>query len=755
MTSTVRAGKILVWKDAVLRASGFPADLLLRAAASTTVALIDANAPREALDAAFKEDTRQIGELLREVIGMPAFREAVLWQNRTAVHGSMGSLLKRPAGAVDSKTREYERLVASYLQRYCAKNDTIGFFGPVGWATLDSTTESKLTPATDLSVKRTVYFEHWAIDKLAEKMSQNLELRQSIAPILMPTVYLEGDVLHVPVAKTNQLTPAVARLVRACDGTRPARAIAEELAAVLESVQDVYDLLDELVDNKIVIWRLQVPTAGFYPERALRSELAKLEPNSARTEAEAMLTELERARDGVAAAAGTVDPLDAAMVTLDDLFVRLTGTNASRNAGKTYAGRRTFFEDCRRGGELVLGRSFLDKIAVPLELITTSARWFSSRIAAEYRTVFRDHYRALVDRTGAREIDFIQYYTELQPLLPSQQGTASPTVLRIRDELQARWTEILALPADAKRVQLRSEDLASAVREAFACDGPGWPMARHHSPDLMIAATDPDALARGDLVVVLGEIHTCLNTVTLPALAKEHVDPARLFAQRREETGRTIALVEPRSSVRRASSYSLSDGDLDVEVGDARSRRPRSDVYDVAGFVVVEHHDQLWVARRDGSFEVDIIAFLEGDLNAEAYDFELVASAAHRPRVSIDDFVIMRERWKFPTTMLGFASAPTPLERFIGARKWATHHGLPRFMFTKAASEPKPMYLDLESPVYVELLGKLARSDEFITLSEMYPSFDDLWLTDADGRRYTSELRMAFVDDEPWKGFQT
>ncbi|HEY0254189.1 MAG TPA: lantibiotic dehydratase, partial [Kofleriaceae bacterium] len=488
MTSTVRAGKIVVWKDAVLRGTGFPADLLLRAAATSTVAAIDANATRDVLEAAFKEDTRRIGELLREVVAMPAFREAVLWQNRTAVHGSMASLLKRPAGAVDSKTREYERLVASYLQRYCAKNDTIGFFGPVGWATLDATTESKLTPAPELCEKRTVYFEHWAVDKLAERMSQTPELREHIAPVRMPTVFLEGDVLHVPVAKTNRLPPEIARLVRMCDGTRPAKAIAEELAEELGGIQDVYDLLDELVDNKIVIWRLQVATAGFFPERALRMELAKLAPSDARTRAEAMLTELEHARDGVAAAAGTVEPLDAAMVILDELFVRLTGTDASRNAGKTYAGRRTFFEDCRRGGELVLGRGFLDKIAAPLELITTSARWFSSRVAAEYRVVFRDHYRALVERTGSSQIDFIQFYTELQPLLSSQQGTLSPTVLRIREELQARWTKILALPADTKRVVLRSEDLAPLVREAFASDGPGWPMARHHSPDLMIAA---------------------------------------------------------------------------------------------------------------------------------------------------------------------------------------------------------------------------------------------------------------------------
>ena len=32
-----------------------------------------------------------------------------------------------------SRARQREEIVASYWQRYCAKNDTIGFFGPLAW----------------------------------------------------------------------------------------------------------------------------------------------------------------------------------------------------------------------------------------------------------------------------------------------------------------------------------------------------------------------------------------------------------------------------------------------------------------------------------------------------------------------------------------------------------------------------------------------------------------------------------------------
>ena len=33
-----------------------------------------------------------------------------------------------------------------------------------------------------------------------------------------------------------------------------------------------------------------------------------------------------------------------------------------------------------------------------------------------------------------------------------------------------------------------------------------------------------------------------------------------------------------------------------------------------------------------------------------------------------------------------------------------------------------------------------------VTVTEMLPSPDQLWLTDAEGRRYTSELRVCAVD---------
>jgi hypothetical protein len=70
--------------------------------------------------------------------------------------------------------------------------------------------------------------------------------------------------------------------------------------------------------------------------------------------------------------------------------------------------------------------------------------------------------------------------------------------------------------------------------------------------------------------------------------------------------------------------------------------------------------------------------------------------------------------------------------------------------------EIKPIYVDFASPIYVELLAKLVRrtkeagggesAREQVTVAEMLPGPDQVWLADAADQRYTSELRIAALD---------
>jgi hypothetical protein len=135
-------------------------------AAPWVAALIQAQAKVESahagLQRVFKVDAMKVSCNIHEVARMESFREAIAWQNRHALHGSIDALLRM---LPDDTSRAAERkrrkeVVASYLQRYCTKNDTIGFFGAVGWARLTPGGDPiDLRPGSSLLAERNVYLE--------------------------------------------------------------------------------------------------------------------------------------------------------------------------------------------------------------------------------------------------------------------------------------------------------------------------------------------------------------------------------------------------------------------------------------------------------------------------------------------------------------------------------------------------------------------------------------------------------------------
>jgi hypothetical protein len=720
--------------------------------------LCDAAARRDALSRELVEHHarahRATSQALRRIAGDDRVRQALLWQNRTAVRTGIDSLLRQPIDATDSKTRQNERLLAGYLQRYCVKNDTIGFFGPIGWARLaDSPAHLVQRPGPSLLAGRAIYYEYWAIDALASKLSEDPAVRPFIAPRRLPRYRLDGTTLHYPVERTAELPPEFAAVAARCDGVRTARDIAHELcgdpALGLTEEADVLSVLDELAASRVIQWTLEIPTAGAHPERQLAALLARITDREARQRAEAVLDELDRCRASVAACSDAAQ-LASGLAAFEAAFTRATGTASQRAHGQTYAGRTPLYEDCRRDLDVELGRPFLDRLAGPLGLVLLSARWFSHEIAARYRRELTAIYRRM-RRDGDPVIEFARFWHDVPALFPGG-GASGSIVAGVRDELRRRWAAILAVAPGERSVVRHASALADDIRRSFAAPGPGWPAARHHSPDLMLAAAGPDAVARGDYLVVVGELHTGFNTVAMPLFVKQHPRPDELIAARDADIERVCIAPVWSKAVTRPDYYSLSPRDLDLETGDTRSARPRTQVLSTGALVVEDQGHGLEVRTRDGAWRFDVIAFLEHHLIAESYaEFSPIAPAPWTPRVTIDDVVIARATWRVVPAELGWPELEQPAERFIAARRWARSLGMPRWVFAKTGEEVKPVYVDFDSTVYVELLAKQLRGASSAALSEMLPTVEQAWVIDATGARYTGELRIAAVDPEPWR----
>ena len=697
----------------------------------------------------YGHERRAIAGRVHERARNPRFREALTWQNRAVVE--MLSPARAPVTAGDSATRRRDATVAAYLQRYCVKNDTIGFFGPVGWARfVDDDHVIRLVAGSTLVDTRTVHFEYWCIDAIAARLADNPTIRLALAPRRLPSVRIEDGVVHYPIARMARIGAEFLLVLEACDGEAPATAIAARLGARSGLAEDrIYDILGELVEQRLIRWGFEIPTAGQFPERHLHAQLARLPQSTAHDAAHATLDEIEDARAGVARAAGDAEQVGAALERFDTQFTALTGLAATRRPGETYAGRTLLYEDTRRDIDLALGARLRERLAAPLALVMWSARWYTHAVAEAYRKIAWTIYRALRERTGETAIDYLQFVEQLLPELATQQQVA-PAVRGIVHTLQARWTELLAIPDGTARVERSVAGLAPGVAAAFAAPGPGWPQARYQSPDIMVAAKDLDAMQRGELTCVLGEVHTGMQTFT-SVFTNLHPDPGALVRARRTDLGRPlISTVEPRAGALRTDHINLAPDDLDIEVGDARSWRARENVLAAAELVVEEQAGKLRVRTRDGTRSFDLVEVFESQLIlASATHFNLIAPKPYGPRITIDGLVVARESWAFAPSALAFATQ-SGVERFVGARRWARTHGLPRFVFVRVPEEAKPCFIDLESPVYVDALSRLVRKASIVKLSEMLPSIDETWLVDAEQRTYTAELRITCVDPVAW-----
>jgi hypothetical protein len=92
------------------------------------------------------------------------------------------------------------------------------------------------------------------------------------------------------------------------------------------------------------------------------------------------------------------------------------------------------------------------------------------------------------------------------------------------------------------------------------------------------------------------------------------------------------------------------------------------------------------------------------------------------PRVTAGRVIVFRERWVFRRN-----DRPDPTPR--GLVRWRDEHALPRHVFAHTSTEPKPRYVDFESPAFLDLLRRaLAEDAETLEIVEMVPGPGELWL---------------------------
>jgi hypothetical protein len=307
-------------------------------------------------------------------------------------------------------------------------------------------------------------------------------------------------------------------------------------------------------------------------------------------------------------------------------------------------------------------------------------------------------------------------------------------------------------------VERTSADIAEQVRKAFGEPGTGWSLSRYASPDVMLIAEDLQAVERGEFSLVLGELHVAMNTLGASLFVTQHPDREELIAETTADFPgpRLVPMLPKELPLIRWSARSRPalDRPQDYYVAlvdhTADPRRPRT--VRCADVAVGEREGRLVAELPDGAVFDLLDVFCHAMTNRVMDRFRIRPDADHSPRVTVDKMVVSRETWRFAAGQLPFATEKSEAKRFVRARRWRAATELPRHVFVVSPVEPRPFYVDFDSPVYVNILAKairrLAARDPRarLTVSEMLPTPQQAWLTDDLGNRYTSELRFVAVD---------
>jgi hypothetical protein len=580
------------------------------------------------------------GERLREVARDPVFREAVTWQNPAALANAVARIADG-LPAKPSRTRQREEIVASYWQRYCAKNDTIGFFGPLAWGRIADDGPPLAARSGALVSARAVHLEAWAVQALAAQ-----------------------------------------------------------------------------IDPELVI------ATGPRAEDELRAQLEAHADHAVRERGLAALDRLVQARDALSVAPR--EGLTEALAALDAVFVELTGRDPVRNPGRAYGARTLAYVDCMRDLNVTMGPQLVAELAPALQVMFEASRWYCGQVNTIGRRVIE---RALPDGRGPFMPVLIEVLRTLMSLPPELAGECA--------ELQRRMSTLLADP-DPATVGARAAALFSDHAEA-------WPLAVHHSADVQIAAADEAAVAAGDYLAVIGDVHPGSNPLTQGVFAHRHPDPAGSLAEFAAAVGPTIAYLLPPWG----PGLGVDARGVVVLPADAISIAAMPGVRALGGGQTWLPHELLVdgedLVDRAGAMRVPLMEVFGMPIFVTAVrTFDLLPDEDHAPRLTIGRTVLRREGWSVP--------ARDVPQRAQDVAAFARDRGMPQRVFAKSPLERKPMYLDIESPVLGRILCRHARQaaaaadDARIAFTEMLPTPEQSWLRDAAGERYVCELRLVAVD---------
>ena len=655
-------------------------------------------------------------------------------------HDTEGSMLPRR----NSRAGERERHLLLYLQRVAAKNDGFSEFGPTGWGKVDKQDGGVKIDIQSGIAAREEFLERWTAHAAAVAMKADPDVFAELSPRRNPNGRLENNkFVLADSGESVELSESELDLIKRCDGPTSLHA----LGARLETIR-------ALVEKKVLRCEVEVPALEPHAFSVLHDDVKQWRPGAAR---EKWLSILQPIAELPEKFATNID-VESRQRILQDARSRLQTLGAARKTGERflYAATNPIGEECFRECRFSISEELVNQIAIEaalwIDLWRDSYAFVASRVATGLRRILEK--TSIQD--GAVPLPAFLRACDAAKLPLTGPGLVALAHMAFQ-EIKAAFREVMKAHADEPEYELSVDD-CHFVRRNFQY--PAFDEYTYPSADLQLSAGSIEAVSRGRYQWILSELH--------PPVALLH-HGGYWSCPDKNALNKAFA-----QTVNGKPNFHF--GFFAADFTSHTTVRQFDALPQFSNFVAPQRANSKWraVAPADAEVYVDQTS---GDVCLRKTDnHEYLGSfarawliplgfhpfqfgmAPHMPRLRCGRVIVQRRSWIVAHDELGSGDYTgisrdlvLALERLRAQKDW------PRFIYIRPSEQAlrrsgaegrdkdtKPVFVDLESYLFLEIFHRwLVKAGE-LEITEMLPDPDHLLWPEADGRR-TFEMRTMIV----------
>jgi hypothetical protein len=667
-----------------------------------------------------------------------------------ALHERLAKQFSSLAGSLpprNKQARAHERHLLLYLQRICAKNDSLSEFGPEGWGTIDRETSAlKLAPEAGIA-QRESFLERWTAHGAATALNADPEIRVELSPRLHPNGRIENNkFVFTDTGEIAALDPQTIELLAGCDGTAPAYSLGVEI-----------EMLEQLAKQNIIRWEVEMPALEPHAFDVLISDIARWRETPARTRWLDLLQPIAALPAKFTNTAETQSRIE----IIDEAIERLEQLGAARKSSDRflYSAVNPIGEECFRECGFSISENLINEVAIQaapwIDLWRDCYAFIASRVAAGLRGLLE---KAPLQNGALPLPAFLRHCEILKTPLtgPAMIGLAHLAF----QEVKAAFREKIHARADTPECELTAED-CQFVRQNWQYEK--FDEYTYPSADLQIAAQSIEAVARGEYHWILAELHPPLALLhhgfywSCPD--KEALSRAltkTVCGQPSFHFGFFAADFTATTAVRLLDAIPELTNFVAPQRGNPKWRT----ISPAEAEVYVDEQNGDVCLRKRGSHEY-LGSFARSWLIPLGFHPFSFSVGSHTPRLYCGKVIVQRRSWVVAQDELsGRDFTGVSRDLVVAIERLRARRDLPRFVYIRPTEEAlrrsgaegrdkdtKPVFIDLESYLFLEIFHRWLTKSGELEVTEMLPDPDHLLWQEADGRR-TFELRTLIVPSE-------